>query len=82
MAKHRNPRPKVPKRPIPDNPDSKTGVLIVRAMVVPWLEDPPPPRKKRVRSSAVRLQRQWQPGSIETGSLHEPRRGREMQPQA
>jgi hypothetical protein len=28
MAKHRNPRPKVSKRPPPDNPDAKTGVLI------------------------------------------------------
>ena len=28
MAKHRNPRPKVPKRPLPDNPDVETGVLI------------------------------------------------------
>ena len=28
MAKHRNPRPKVPKRPPPDNPDAETGVLI------------------------------------------------------
>ena len=28
MAKHRNPRPKVSKRPLPDNPDVETGVLI------------------------------------------------------
>jgi hypothetical protein len=28
MAKHRNPRPKVPKRPTPDNPYVETGVLI------------------------------------------------------
>ena len=28
MVKHRNPWPKVPKRPSPDNPDAETGVLI------------------------------------------------------
>jgi len=28
MAKHRNPRPKVPKRPIPDNSDAEVGILI------------------------------------------------------
>lgn len=28
MAKHRNPRPKVPKRPTPDNLDTEAGVLI------------------------------------------------------
>ena len=28
MAKHRNPRPKVSKRPPPDNPDAEAGVLI------------------------------------------------------
>ena len=28
MSKHRNPRPKVSKRPTPDNPDSEAGVLI------------------------------------------------------
>jgi hypothetical protein len=28
MSKHRNPRPKVPKRTTPDNPDAETGVLI------------------------------------------------------
>ncbi len=28
MAKHRNPRPKVPKRPTPDNLDAEAGVLI------------------------------------------------------
>jgi hypothetical protein len=28
MAKHRNPRPKVSKRPTPDNPDVETGILI------------------------------------------------------
>ena len=26
--KHRNPRPKVPKRPAPDNPDVEAGILI------------------------------------------------------
>jgi hypothetical protein len=28
MSKHRNPRPKVPKRTTPDNPDAKISVLI------------------------------------------------------
>jgi hypothetical protein len=28
MATHRKPRPKVPKRPTPDNPDAEAGVLI------------------------------------------------------
>jgi hypothetical protein len=28
MTRHRNPRPRLPKRPTPDNPDAETGVLI------------------------------------------------------
>jgi len=28
MTRHRNPRPKVSKRPTPDNPDAETGILI------------------------------------------------------
>jgi hypothetical protein len=28
MKRHRNPRPRLPKRPTPDNPDAETDVLI------------------------------------------------------
>jgi hypothetical protein len=65
MAKHRNPRPKVSKRPLPDNPDVEAGILIrllyedlveVEALAVTADEAvtnlPPSPRGKYGRTLA------------------------------